>query len=122
MGVSVSKGFKMMCFALLLLLKGPCHEIFDLWFFAYSFYPKALIVGLKRFLKKYEFEKLFGYKVVRSIIGLLRKIFVVSLDPQIFCLLMTNPGHIRLFIYFFLLQNYIFFKKKFDQNIENFSE
>jgi len=51
-------------------------------FFAYSFHPKALIVGLKRFLKKFEFEKLFDYEVVRSSIGLLQKIlsnFISSL-------------------------------------------
>jgi len=67
--------------------------------------------GWNDFEKKSEFVKLFDYEVVRSSIGLIRKIFLVSLDPKIFCLLMTYPGHIRLFIYFFSFKITFFSKK-----------
>jgi len=42
-------------------LKGPCNEIFNTGFLAYSFYLKALIVGAEMFLrKKIELVKIFG--------------------------------------------------------------
>jgi len=41
-------------------------RFFDLLFFAYFVYPKAKILGLKVFRKKFAFTKIFDYKVVRN--------------------------------------------------------
>jgi len=78
-------------------------------------------VGLKRFWKKnlnshsYLITKLF-----RVLLDYSEKFFLASLDPQILCLLMTYPGHIRLFIYFFFFKITFFSKKNLIQILKNF--
>jgi len=58
------------------VLKGTVSR--DFWpldYFACSVFPKALILGLKRFWKQFEFADILDYEVVRSSLGQLQKNF-----------------------------------------------